>query len=278
MLSFRTLGRFVVILCRFVPNLLVGWYFVPVPTFSDDVKPGDFTEHLTHIFFLFIIINRHLSVPNTETYLIDVGTKRLNSIDANGLSWVRINWVPNFRGHETTGNHGNSDHSWLAKKNDLSVLTNWLSKPNNFILDSDDDWITKVFQGFHRADDQTKRLEIDKFNVFVCFVFNLCTGLTGWCCPCFLLYSISSRMGEGCLYAYCCSEIAPFTLRAKLRTEHHIQVGPQTHQLFLTFPYNECLYIIQQTGNENTQSYQLEVVFWSNTNFSLLMDKEMCSS
>lgn len=47
--------------------------------------------------------------------------------------------------------------------------------------------------------------------------------LTGWCCPCFLLYSISSRMGEGCLYAYCCSEIAPFTLRAKLRTEHHIQ-------------------------------------------------------
>ena len=32
-------------------------------------------------------------------------------------------------------------------------------------------------------------------------------------------------MQEGFAYGCCCSEIAPFTLRAKLRTEQHIQVG-----------------------------------------------------
>ena len=31
-------------------------------------------------------------------------------------------------------------------------------------------------------------------------------------------------MDEGFLYGCCCSEIAPFTLRAKLRSEQHIQV------------------------------------------------------
>ena len=32
-------------------------------------------------------------------------------------------------------------------------------------------------------------------------------------------------MQEGFAYACCCGNVAPFTLRAKLRTEQHIQVG-----------------------------------------------------
>ncbi|CAH3039359.1 hypothetical protein pdam_00019820 [Pocillopora damicornis] len=47
--------------------------------------------------------------------------------------------------------------------------------------------------------------------------------LFGWCCPCCLLCSLSTRMGEGFAYGCCCYEIAPFTLRAKLRAEQHIE-------------------------------------------------------
>ena len=56
---------------------------------------------------------------------------------------------------------------------------------------------------------------------FVC----LSTGIMGLLCPCFQLCSVSSRMGEGFAYACCCSQIAPFTLRAKLRAEQGIQVS-----------------------------------------------------
>ena len=49
-------------------------------------------------------------------------------------------------------------------------------------------------------------------------------GLCGLFCPMCLLCNISSRMGEGCVYASCCYEVAPLTLRAKLRAEQRIQV------------------------------------------------------
>ena len=40
--------------------------------------------------------------------------------------------------------------------------------------------------------------------------------------------------------------------------------------------YLKYLYIIQQTcNNENNQTYQAEVLFWSNTKFSWLIYKEM---
>lgn len=69
---------------------------------------------------------------------------------------------------------------------------------------------------------QTQVLRDWNSGVFSC-LDDIGSCLMGWCCPCIQLCNISSRMGEGFLYGCCCSEIAPFTLRAKLRTEQHIQ-------------------------------------------------------
>lgn len=44
----------------------------------------------------------------------------------------------------------------------------------------------------------------------------------GWFCPCALLTQISSRMGEGCCYAWCCPG-ALLSLRIKLRVENNIE-------------------------------------------------------
>ena len=38
-----------------------------------------------------------------KTYFISMGTKRLNQLGASGPSWVRIDWILNVRGGETTG-------------------------------------------------------------------------------------------------------------------------------------------------------------------------------
>ncbi|CAH3177003.1 unnamed protein product [Porites evermanni] len=57
----------------------------------------------------------------------------------------------------------------------------------------------------------------------------------GLLCPCFQLCSISSRMGEGFAYACCCSQIAPFTLRAKLRAEQGIQGSLCNDAIMISF-------------------------------------------
>lgn len=69
---------------------------------------------------------------------------------------------------------------------------------------------------------QTQVLRDWNSGLFACFD-DIGGCLMGWCCPCFLLCNISSRMGEGFLYGCCCAELAPFTLRAKLRSDQHIQ-------------------------------------------------------
>ena len=68
--------------------------------------------------------------------------------------------------------------------------------------------------------------EFFKIKFFVCIVFSFYPrqGLCGLFCPMCLLCDISGRMGEGCAYASCCCEVAPLTLRAKLRAEQRIQV------------------------------------------------------
>ena len=63
-----------------------------------------------------------------------------------------------------------------------------------------------------------------KFVVCTVFSFYPRQGLCGLFCPMCLLCNISGRMGEGCAYASCCYEVAPLTLRAKLRAEQRIQV------------------------------------------------------
>jgi len=49
----------------------------------------------------------------------------------------------------------------------------------------------------------------------------------GTFCGSFLLYDISSRMGEGCCFAACCPG-ALVALRIKLRVQENIQVGLPT--------------------------------------------------
>ena len=68
--------------------------------------------------------------------------------------------------------------------------------------------------------------EFFKIKFVVCIVFSFYPrqGLCGLFCPMCLLCDISGRMGEGCAYASCCYEVAPLTLRAKLRAEQRIQV------------------------------------------------------
>jgi len=63
-----------------------------------------------------------------------------------------------------------------------------------------------------------------KFVVYIVFSSYPRQGLCGLFCPMCLLCNISGRMGEGCAYACCCYEVAPLTLRAKLRAEQRIQV------------------------------------------------------
>lgn len=81
---------------------------------------------------------------------------------------------------------------------------------------------------------QTQVLRDWNSGLFSCFD-DIGSCIMGWCCPCFLLCSISSRMQEGFAYGCCCSEIAPFTLRAKLRTEQHIQGSLCNDALTLMF-------------------------------------------
>ncbi|XP_068760459.1 cornifelin homolog B-like [Montipora capricornis] len=58
--------------------------------------------------------------------------------------------------------------------------------------------------------------------VFQCFE-DIPSCLFGALCPCILLCNISNRMDEGYLYPCCCGQVAPLTLRAKLRTQENIQ-------------------------------------------------------
>jgi len=76
--------------------------------------------------------------------------------------------------------------------------------------------------------------------IFSCFD-DFGSLIMGLCCPCIQLCNISSRMGEGCAYACCCSQVAPFTLRAKLRTEQNIQGSLCNDALILMFCTNCAL-------------------------------------
>ncbi|KXJ15112.1 cornifelin homolog [Exaiptasia diaphana] len=58
-------------------------------------------------------------------------------------------------------------------------------------------------------------------SLFSCFD-DIGSCLIGFLCPCILTIQVSQRMGEGCCFA-CCCQGAPLALRAKLRTEQHIQ-------------------------------------------------------
>ena len=81
-----------------------------------------------------------------------------------------------------------------------------------------------IFNSFVVSSSNVKRVFKIKFVVYVVFSFYPRQGLCGLFCPMCLLCNISSRMGEGCAYACCCYEVAPLTLRAKLRAEQRIQV------------------------------------------------------
>ena len=81
-----------------------------------------------------------------------------------------------------------------------------------------------IFNSFVVSSSNVKRVLKIKFVVYVVFSFYPRQGLCGLFCPMCLLCNISGRMGEGCAYASCCYEVAPLTLRAKLRAEQRIQV------------------------------------------------------
>ena len=58
-------------------------------------------------------------------------------------------------------------------------------------------------------------------------------------------------MGEGFLYGCCCSEIAPFTLRAKLRAEQHIQVSTLLKIAAKLLQFKSCaLWSVSKHRNE----------------------------
>ena len=57
---------------------------------------------------------------------------------------------------------------------------------------------------------------------FVCLLV-FCAGCLGLFCPCILLCDVSSRMGEGCMFATCCAG-ALVGLRVKMRIQQNIQV------------------------------------------------------
>ncbi|CAH3037086.1 unnamed protein product [Porites lobata] len=70
--------------------------------------------------------------------------------------------------------------------------------------------------------------------LFACFN-DIQSCLCGLFCPMCLLCDISGRMGEGCAYASCCCEVAPLTLRAKLRAEQRIQGSLCNDAVVVTF-------------------------------------------
>ena len=55
------------------------------------------------------------------------------------------------------------------------------------------------------------------------------------CFPQCLLCDVSSRMGEGCCFPFCCP-MALAGLRVKLRTQENIQVGTRKSLLVHDFP------------------------------------------
>ena len=62
----------------------------------------------------------------------------------------------------------------------------------------------------------------------ICLLF---AGLMGFFCSPILLCQVSSRMGEGCMFATCCQG-ALIGLRIKLRTQQNIQVNQCAMMLF----------------------------------------------
>lgn len=70
----------------------------------------------------------------------------------------------------------------------------------------------------------------------ICLLF---AGLMGFFCSPILLCQVSSRMGEGCMFATCCQG-ALIGLRIKLRTQQNIQVNQCVMMLFthsVNFPW-----------------------------------------
>ena len=65
--------------------------------------------------------------------------------------------------------------------------------------------------------------QLEAFAVLlICLLF---VGAMGAFCPLCLLCQVSERMGEGCMFVFCCYGAALFGLRVKLRTQENIQVN-----------------------------------------------------